>query len=460
MTSLADPTTLAELRAEFDGRVVGPGDDAYDEARSVFIGGVDRHPAAVVRPADAADVARIVSFARDSGLALAVRSGGHSPAGHGVVDDGIVIDLRDMRAVEIDVEAHTAWAQTGATAGEYTIAAAEHGLATGFGDSGSVGIGGITLGGGVGFLSRLHGLTVDSLLAAEIVTADGEILEIDAERHPDLFWAIRGGGGNFGVATRFKFRLHEVGTVVGGMLLLPATGETVSAFLAQAEAAPDELSGIVNVMPAPPMPFVPEERHGELVLMAQLCYAGPADDAERVLAPLRSLAEPIVDMVRPIPYPEIFPPEPDDYHPMAVFRSLFTREVDQALAGHVVARLGADAGAMRVTQFRVLGGAIERVPADATAYAHRSARIMANVVSFYEDPADRPAAESWADELAGDIRGDETAAYVNFLGDEGPERVRAAYPGATWDRLARIKATYDPANLFRSNQNIPPATGP
>jgi FAD/FMN-containing dehydrogenase len=456
VTSIAQPEIIDRLHAELDGQVIAPGDERYDEARTVFLGGIDRRPAAVVRPRDAGEVARIVGVARESGLPLAVRSGGHSGAGHGVVDDGIVIDLRDMRGLEIDTDARTAWAQTGLSAGEYTEKAGEHGLATGFGDAGSVGIGGITLGGGVGFLSRLHGLTVDSLLAAEIVTADGRILEVDDERHPDLFWAIRGGGGNFGVATRFKFRLHEVPAAVGGTLLLPATPEVLSSFLAEADAAPDALSTIANVMPAPPMPFVPVERHGELVIMALLCYAGTADDAEPVLAPFRSLAEPIADMVRPIPYPDMYQPEPEDYHPKAVFRNLFTGEVDESLAERVIADLAPDDG-MRVTQFRVLGGAVERVPNDATAYAHRDERTMVNVVSFYEDSAEKPAAEAWAEELAGKLRRGESRAYANFLGDEGPERVRTAFPGDTWDRLVAVKARYDPENLFRVNQNIPPA---
>jgi len=457
MTSLADPTTIAQLRAEFDGRVIGPDDDAYDEARTVVMGGIDRRPAAVVRPADADGVARIVSFARDSSLGLAVRGGGHSGAGHGVLDNGIVLDLREMRGLEIDAEGRTAWAQTGLTAGDYTNAVGAHGFATGFGDAASVGIGGITLGGGTGFLSRLQGLTIDSLLAAEVVTADGRILEVDAENDPDLFWAIRGGGGNFGVVTRLKFRLHEVPSVVGGMLLLPATPEVLSSFLAEADAAPDGLTTIANVMPAPPMPFVPEERHGELVVMAQLCFAGPAEEGERVLAPFRSLAEPIVDMVRPITYPEMYGPEPEDYHPTVVFRNLFTGEVDRDLAERVLERLDPSDGGMRVAQFRVLGGAVRRVPDEATAYAHRAAPLMVNVVSFYEDPADRSAAEAWADEVAAELHQGDAGAYVNFLGDEGPDRVRAAYPGATWDRLTGVKATYDPRNLFRSNQNIPPA---
>jgi FAD/FMN-containing dehydrogenase len=241
-----------------------------------------------------------------------------------------VLDLSDMRALDIDVEQRTAWAQTGLTAGAYTTAVGTHGLATGFGDTGSVGIGGITLGGGVGYLTRKHGLTIDSLLAAEVVTAGGRLLRADDETNPDLFWAIRGGGGNFGVATRFQYRLHEVGTVVGGMLILPATPDVIASLVAEAEAAPEELSGIANIMPAPPMPFVPAEYHGKLVVMAILIHAGGGEAGQRAVTPFRALATPIVDMVRPMRYPEIYPPDPEGYHPTAVSRTLFVDSVDRA----------------------------------------------------------------------------------------------------------------------------------
>ncbi|MGH2725111.1 MAG: FAD-binding oxidoreductase [Actinomycetota bacterium] len=449
--------SIPQLRSELRGRVIGPGDPGYDEARAVFYGGFDRRPAVIVRAAGEADVARVVSLGRETGLELAVRSGGHSGAGHGTTDGGIVLDLGDMRALDIDVEGRTAWAQTGLTAGEYTAAAAAHGLATGFGDSGSVGIGGITLGGGVGFLGRKHGLTIDSLLAAEVVTADGRLLRADTETHPDLFWAIRG-GGNFGGATRFRFRLHPVDTIVGGILILPATADVIASFIAEAEAAPEELSTIANVMPAPPMPFVPEEHHGRLVVMAMLVHAGDTAAGEGAVAPFRALASPIVDMVKPMPYPEIFLPEDEDYHPTAVGRTMFVDTIDRAVAETIVEHLRASDASMRVAQLRVLGGAIARVPADATAYAHRRSRIMVNVAAFYEGPQDRAVRESWVTDLAAVLRQGDPGAYVNFLGDEGRARVRQAYPGPTWDRLAAIKARYDPTNLFRLNQNIPPAT--
>jgi FAD/FMN-containing dehydrogenase len=457
MTPISDTATLDNLSPDLVGRVIAPADAEYDKARAVFYGGIDRRPAVIVRPADATQVARIVSAARETGFALAVRSGGHSIAGHSVSEGGIVLDLADMRGLELDPEARTAWAQTGLTAGEYTNAAAAHGLATGFGDTGSVGIGGLTLGGGVGYLSRAYGLTIDDLLAAEVVTADGEIVEIDTDNDPDLFWAIRGGGGNFGVVTRFKYRLHELDGVVGGMLILPATADVVRSFVAEAAAAPDELSTIANVVPAPPLPFVPAEYRGQLVLMGVLCYAGPPESAEPVLAPFRSLATPIADMVKPIPYPEMYPPDEEDFHPTAIGRTMFLDSIDQDVAEMIVKRLESSDATMRATQLRVLGGAIDRVPADATAYAHRGSRIMTNVAAFYDGPDDKPVREAWVNQFAADLRQDDTGAYVNFLSDEGTERVRAAYPNSTWDRLTAIKGHYDPTNLFRLNQNIPPA---
>jgi len=449
--------SIPQLRAALNGRVVAPGDAGYDEARTVFYGGFDRRPAIIVRVADATDVSRVVALARESGLELAVRSGGHSVAGHGVSDGGIVIDLSDMRALQIDAQRRTAWAETGLTAAEYSNAAAAYGLATGFGDTGSVGIGGITLGGGVGYLVRKHGLTIDNLLAAEIVTADGQLLRVDAERHPDLFWAVRGGGGNFGVATRFQFRLHEVATIVGGMLLLPATPDVIASFIAEAEAAPDELSTIANIMPAPPMPFVPAEHHGRLVVMALMAYAGETEAGERAIAPFRALATPIADMVRPMPYPQIYPPEDQSYHPTAVAHTMFVNAIDRGVAEILTDYLESSDASMRVAQLRVLGGAMARVPAEATAFAHRSSRIMVNLAAFYEGPEDRAKREAWVSDFAAALRQDDAGAYVGFLGEEGEARVRAAYPGGTWDRLRAIKARYDPTNLFRLNQNIPPA---
>ena len=460
MTDLAArPTTddLDALHAGLRGRVVTPDDAEYDPLRTVVLGGLDPRPAAIVRPADAADVARVVAIVRDRGIAFAVRSGGHSGAAHSTIDDGIVIDLRDLDTLDVDVAGRTAWAGAGLTAAAVTNGVGAHGLVVGFGDTGSVGIGGITLGGGVGYLGRKHGLTIDSLLAAELVTADGLVRVVDAGSDPDLFWGIRGGGGNLGIATRFRYRLHPLPSVYGGILVLPATAESIAGFVAAADAAPGELSAIANVMPCPPMPFVPEVHHGDLVILAIVVYAGDPGAGESAVAPLRSLATPLADLVHEMPYPEIYPPDDEEYHPTAVSRNLFMDRLGIDEARAIVEHLGASDADMRVAQLRVLGGAIASVPNDATAYAHRDRRIMVNVAAFYGDDADRERKQAWMEAFAATLEQGDGGRYVNFVNDEGEAGVRAAYPGATWDRLAAIKARYDPTNLFRRNQNVPPA---
>jgi len=448
--------SISELRALFNGRVIAPDDSRYEQARTTFYGGIDRKPAAVIRVADAGDVSRLVSLAREIGFELAIRSGGHSNLGHSVTEGGIVLDLSGMKALDINIQERTAWAETGLTAGEYTTATGAHGLATGFGDTGSVGLGGITLGGGVGYLVRKHGLTIDSLLAAEVVTADGQLLHVDAESHPDLFWAIRGGGGNFGVATRFKFQLHEVDSTFGGMLILPATPDVIAGFIAQAEAAPEELSTIANVMTAPPMPFLPAEVHGKLIVLAMLIYAGDAESGERALAPFRALATPLADMLKPMSYPEIYPSEEGEYHPIGASRTMFVDRIDRPVAETILEHLQASTGSLAVAQLRVLGGAMARIPVDATAFAHRKSRIMVNVAALYEKLDEKPIHKTWAGNFASALRQSDGGAYVNFLGNEGDAQLRAAYPGSTLDRLADIKARYDPTNLFRLNHNILP----
>lgn len=452
---MSETIPLDKLRAEFGDRLIAPGGTDYDRARTLFMGGFDHHPAAIIRPANATEVTRVVTLARDTGLSLAVRGGGHSLAGHSG-GDGIVLDLTGL---DIDPHGHTAWAQTGLTAGAYTTAAAAHGLATGFGDTGSVGIGGLTLGGGVGFLSREYGLTIDDLLAAEIVTADGQLLHTDPDHHPDLFWALRGGGGNFGVATRFQFRLHDVNTITGGMLMLPATTETVAGFVAAAQAAPDELSTIASVMPAPPMPFVPEEHHGTMVILALLCHSGDPAEGEQAMAPFRS-AGPLVDMVSAMPYPQMYHgggPE-EGSHPVLASRTQFRDSFDHRTAQTILEHLATSDAAMRSVQLRVLGGAIARIPDGTTAYPHRARQLMVNIAAFCDDPDERPHRQEWVDTLATALSEPGVdGSYVNFAAGELNGDTRAAYPGPCWDRLRAVKAQYDPDNLFRRNHNIPPA---
>lgn len=446
-----------QLKDTVKGRVITPQDPDYDAARTLFIGGMDRRPAVIARPVDAEDVACIIALARETGLELAIRSGGHSGAGHSVCEGGIVLDLAAMKGMQFDLENGTVWAEAGLTAGEVTNAAAAHGLAVGFGDTGSVGIGGITLGGGVGYLTRKYGLTIDNLLAAEIVTADGRILHVDTDHHPDLFWAIRGGGGNFGVVTRFKFRLHNVDTIVGGMLVLPATPDLIRAFVSEAAAAPEALTTIANVMTAPPMPFLPADIVGKPVILAMLAYAGEVEAGQQAIAPFRTLAAPLADMIQPMPYTQMYPPDEEEYHPIGASRNLFMDEIDEEAARRMVAYLETSTAMMAVVQIRVLGGAMARVLVEATAFAHRQRRIMVNVAALVESQEQLAVHEARVREIAAALQ-QGPGVYVNFVGDEGAARVREAYPGATWERLVAVKTRYDPTNLFRLNQNIPPAT--
>jgi FAD/FMN-containing dehydrogenase len=450
--------SISDLRSDLNGEVIGPDDAAYDEARQVFFKGVDRRPAAVARVADAHDVARVVTLARESGLELAVRSGGHSRAGYGTSDGGIVIDLSGMRAIEIDADGRTAWVETGSTAGEYTNVVGERGRATGLGDTGTVGIGGITLAGGIGFLVRKNGLTIDDLLAAEVVTADGEIVLASEESEPDLFWALRGGGGNFGVVTRLRLRLHEISEIVGGMLMLPATPEVITGFIEAADGAPEELSTIANVMLAPPMPFIPEDAHGKPILLALLADVGAVDNAERVLAPFRALGKPYADMVRPMRYPEMYEGEGPPV-PFMAGTNFFTDALAPADAATILEQLHQSTAMMKAVQLRVLGGALARVPNDATAFAHRDRRLFVNIAAMYVDSAETDTHDAWVAGLADSLGGGEAGGYIGFLGEEDEGTVRAAYPGPTWDRLRELKRRYDPDNLFRLNHNILPADG-
>jgi FAD/FMN-containing dehydrogenase len=449
---------IAGLRSELEGEVIGPDDPAYDDARQVFFKGIDRRPTAIARVAGAEDVSRVVSLARESGLELALRSGGHSRAGYGTCDGGIVVDLSAMKALEIDADARIARVETGITAGEYTTATGERGLATGLGDTGSVGIGGITLAGGVGFLVRKNGLTIDDLLGAEIVTADGELMWVSEESHPDLFWAIRGGGGNFGVATRFKLRLHEISEIVGGMLILPASEDVITGFLEVAEAAPEELSSIANIMVAPPMPFIPPEAHGKPVLMGLLAYVGPVDQGEDAIAPFRSLANPLADMVRTIRYPELYEGEEAEVR-YASGANFFADSLEPADAEAILEQLQHSTAMMKAVQLRVLGGALARVPQEATAFAHRDRGLFVNIAAMYMDPEEKDTHDAWVAGVAGLLSRDGAGGYVGFLGEEDEATIRAAYPGPNWDRLREIKQRYDPDNLFRLNHNIPPTAG-
>ena len=448
---------IAELRALLPAQVVAPGDAQYDAARAIIVDVADSQPAAVVRPTSAEEVARVIDFARVHGFDIAVRSGGHSGAGHGTVDSGIVIDLRGLAAVSVDPEARTVWAGGGASAGDVLRAAAKHGLVVPFGDAATVGVGGITTGGGVGYLSRLHGLTIDNLLAAEIVLADGRIILTDAQKEPELFWAIRGGGGNFGVVTRFLFRATPLVDVTGGMLVMPADPATIAGFVRAAQHAPETLGVIANVMPAFPAPFIPEAHRGRPMILANMAFAGPADEADKVLAPFRALAKPFLDTLKRGPYLGLYPAEEVPRPGTPEQATMFVNDIDEAAGQTIIDFVNNSDSVIRLVQIRVLGGAVNRVPADATAYAHRQSPIMLYMVNFWANPAERPKRQQWLADLSAALHQGDDGVYANFLGYAGPDQVRAAYPGDTWNRLRQIKRRYDPANTFRRNHNIPPA---
>lgn len=448
-------SAIDTLRDSVRGSVVTAESPDYDDARQVYSGTADLRPVVVVRAADAADVQAAVRMARDTGLELAVRAGGHSAAGHGTTEGGIVIDLSALTSLDIDPAAQTASAGAGLTAGDYVREVGKHGLATGFGDTASVGIGGITVGGGFGLLSRKFGMTIDALLGAEVVTADGEVLAVDAEHHPDLFWAIRGGGGNFGVVTGFTFRLFEVSEVVGGMLVLPATPHVLAGFVDAAGRAPDELTTIVTVLPCPPLPFVPESVHGSTVLLTQLAYAGDPTAGEQAIAPFRALATPIADLIKTQPYPALFSPE-ESPKVTAVTRTQFLDTVDDSVADTIIRGITDCPAPMGMLQLRVLGGAVARVEPEATAYAFRDKKIVTYQGGFYQGEHNRTATIAWSDQLVAALDQGDSDSYVNFVGEPGQATVTNCYPPATLTRLSAVKNRYDPTNLFRRNHNIVP----
>lgn len=453
------PDQIEMLATALRGRVAMPHHADYDDLRAASLSNFDHRPAAVIRVANAADIAAVLNFARATDLEVAVRSGGHSVGGHSGSEGGLVIDLRDLKDLRLDPAAMTLWAGAGLTAGEVTTAVEHEGFIVGFGDSANVGISGLTLGGGIGYMVRKHGLTIDTLLAAELVTAEGDIIVADEQHHAELFWALRGGGGNFGVVTRLKYRLHPLPEFVGGPLFLPATPEVMVDFVRAAEAAPDELSAIAMVVPAPPLPFLPPEIHGKPVFLAMMAYAGGMAAAAPVLAPFRALATPVADLVRPAPYSSLYIFDEPGVRPAVSVRSRFTETLSLAQARSMIDSVVLNAAPMRMAQVRVLGGALARVPAGATAFAHRQSRLMISFLSLYGGDAEVVAAQdAWAEEsMAGLGLGEVGGTYVNFLSDGSETQIRAAYPAGTWERLARVKRRYDPENLFRRNHNIPPA---
>jgi FAD/FMN-containing dehydrogenase len=438
-----------------------PGDPGYDDARQGYNSLHDRRPALVVRPAGGDDVARALAFATGSGLEVADRSGGHSLAGYGATAHGLLLDLSAMRAIHLDPEARVAVVDAGTTAGELTSAAGSYDLAVPFGDSPSVGVGGITLGGGVGWLSRKFGLTVDSLEGVELVTADGRLVTGDGHTREDLFWAVRGGGGNFGVVTRFRFRLHPVGQVLRGALLLPATSEVVRGVLDLAAAAPDGLTTISLVTRVPPLSIVPPEAHGQPAVLMTLAWCGELQAGERVVDAFRALAPPIADLLRPMPYPAMYELIPEAPRSVTnVTHSFVADELDDEAIGSILEGLEESnlpsSEALAAVELRVLGGGIARVPVDATAFAHRRRNLLCSIVTAGFPEADAERHRGWVRSLSGAIGRLAKGAYPNFIDAADKARLHEAYPDGTYRRLVEVKRRYDPANLFHRNLNIRP----
>ncbi len=446
------------LAARVSGEVITAGHDQYDEARKVHDVTVDRRPLVILRARTRDDVAKGVRFAVQNDLPLAVRSGGHSVPKMSMIDQAMVIDLSAMRDVVIDSYRRVAHIQPGATSADISGPAHAYGLALTTGDTSSVGIGGLATGGGIGYMVRKYGLTIDNLLSATVVTASGEIVTASPMEHPDLFWAIRGGGGNFGIVTEFEFQLAPVGQILGGALILPANHDTVRKYLDYIVTAPDDLTTITNLMLAPPAPFIPEDRVGEPILMVLVTWTGSQEEGERAIAPLRAIAEPVTDLVGPIPYPAIYVfMEPAAAPHAAVVRSQFSKAFSDESIDAILKAMGHVSSPMNIVQLRGLGGAMARVDADETAFAHRDANYLTTVLSLWLDPEDDAVKHNeWADALFSKIRQDADGVYVNFLENEGEERLREAYPEETYNRLAEVKAKYDPTNVFRFNQNVAP----
>ncbi|WP_170448032.1 FAD-binding oxidoreductase [Ruegeria arenilitoris] len=461
-TKTVDQEALDALDASLRGSVFLPGSPEYDSARTTWNSIVDRKPGFVIRALGASDVQKAVNFVREAGLIMSVRSGGHQIAGHAVADDAVMLDLSQMKSVHVDPKARTARVAPGAVLGDVDRETQAHGLVVPTGINSTTGIAGLTLGGGFGWTTRKFGMTIDNLISAEVVLADGSIVTSSESSHPDLFWAIRGGGGNFGVVTSFEFRLHPLGPqVLSGLVVHPI--EQGPALLPEyariADTAPEELTVWTVMRKAPPLPFLPEDWHGREVLIFAACYAGPIENGEAAMEPLRALGDPIVDVISPHAFVDW----------QAAFDPLLTPGARNYWKSHDFDALPADAIAGLLDSISTLpdpscevfiahvGGAMARVEAAATAYPQRSAHFIMNVHTRWEDPAKDDTCIAWARALYDRMTPHATgSAYVNFMPADEADHLSGAY-GANATQLSRIKGRYDPGNLFRVNHNIPPA---
>ena len=460
--SVVGDASLQELEESLRGELIRPSDPRYDEARAVWNGAIDKHPAALVKCAGVADVRQAIEFARSQDLVVAVRGGKHSLPGFSTCDGGIVIDLGGMKGVRVDPVARTAQAEAGLTWSEFDHETQAFGLATTGGLISTTGIAGFTLGGGIGWLMRAHGLTCDNLLSADIVTADGELLHASADENQELFWGLRGGGGNFGVATSFEYQLHPVGPVVmaGPVFYRGDRAEEILRFYRDyTRDLPGEATTLLNLATAPPAPFLPEEIHGKLVCVLVGVYAGPVAEGERVLAPMRELGDPVADLMGPLPYvamqsllDALYPAGGSNY-----FKAGYLEELSDASIATMVEQHQSVTSPMSEIHVHHFGGAVGQVPEDATAFGNRSAEFVLNILGRTPDAGGFAEAVDWArgcyDALEPYTTG---GTYTNFM-SEGDDRLKEAYGQEKYERLVALKDRYDPTNLFRLNQNIAPS---
>jgi hypothetical protein len=465
ITTHAPALPFEELAPALRGRLITPVDEEYDQARAVYNAMIDRRPAAIVRCRDSADVVACVRFARAHGVTIAVRGGGHNAAGLGVWDDALVIDLSQMRGTTVDPAAGTVRVDGGATWQDVDHATVGFGMATPSGFLASTGVGGLTLGGGIGYLSRRFGLTVDNLISADVVLADGSFVTASEHTHGDLFWALRGGGGNFGVVTSFTFRCHPIGehgVVIGGPVLydFEDTADVMRWYRELLPSLPEELSGWLGLITIPPAPPFPQELWGRTACAIIWCYTGPHDRADEVLQPIRSFGSPLVVGVQPMPFTALQSAF-DALYPAGLqwyWRADFFREISDA-AIDVHRTFGAQLPSGHSTMHLYpIDGAASRVAPEATAFAYRDGGWAGVIVGVDPDPANADVISQWARDYWTQLHPTSAGgAYVNFLMDEGQDRVRASYRG-NYERLAQVKRRYDPENAFHVNQNIPPAT--
>jgi FAD/FMN-containing dehydrogenase len=455
-----DDAALEELRPHFHGTLLRPGDGGYDQARALWNGMIDHRPALIARCTGAADVIAAVNFGRAHELTISVKGGGHNVAGQAVADGGLVIDLSAMRAVLVDPEAQTVRVQGGATFADLDHECQAFGLATTGGHVSHTGIGGLTTGGGVGWLARKYGLSSDNLLSADVVTADGRLVTASESQNQDLFWGIRGGGGNFGVVTSFTYRLYPLGTmIVGGLALWPLErGRDVLTFFRDfVDHIPDELSIVCVFITAPPLPFIPPELQGQKVAGVALCYAGDLEAGMRAVQPIKDLA-PAVDVIGPMPYlAQQTLIDAANAHGMRYYlKNQYMDELSDAAINVMLDSAATLTSPFTQITFQHYQGAVSRLPTDATAYSHRDAKFIFFTVAEWTDPAEDATHIAWTRNFAEGMRPFSRGAYINFLGADEDDRLRSAYSPETYSRLAALKAKYDPDNVFHLNANIRP----